>query len=100
MSAWRKRFEPARPEPTVPATCPICGPGTGFSEVDTVMALAVIVGFTGTGTPVWEGTTNVDWDSQRPAHPAPRFECSGCFAHFTAAQIGPRPALTAPGEFE
>ena len=96
----RKRYPAIRqPLQLIEPVCPTCGPGTSFAEVDIVSALAHIMGFKHDGTPEFEGSSTVDWDSQKPEHAQPRFACSQCCDMFTAKELMPVPALTAPGEF-
>ena len=63
-------------EPIKLAVCPICGGSLG--EIDVLIGLAIASHIDEAGKVEWAGDTEIEWDSQKPKHNPPRFECTGC----------------------
>ena len=61
---------------TVPQ-CPECN-STSIGQVDIIFGVAAINAVGVDGTVEFEGETEVNWDSQRPAHNPVRWECMDC----------------------
>ena len=60
-----------------PPRCPTCD-SSGIVEEDVVFAYAGINGVHGDGTIEWSGESEVDWNTQRPAHDPPHYNCEAC----------------------
>ncbi len=74
-------------EPERSVVCPICGGSLG--EIDVLIGLAIASHIDEAGKIEWAGDTEIDWNSQKPKHNPPRFECTDCgrvFA-FTSSQF-------------
>lgn len=80
MSTSKKRTKPSTSscEPVVPV-CPQCNNAGDVYQLDVIAANTPVQGVDADGDIVFVGETDVDWDSQRPAHdPWPRWRCNAC----------------------
>jgi len=59
--------------------CPACNSGM-IVEVDIVYVYASVNGIRNDGSIEWSGESEVNWNSQQPAHDPPRYECKVCRA--------------------
>jgi hypothetical protein len=72
----------------VTVSCPACG-GTEFEERNTLECRAQLAGFTlknGILRPVFSGSTEVDWNSQRAVGQKP-LSCVGCEAEYGRSDL-------------
>ena len=82
--------KPRLKNPTaVTPQCPACN-STSTGRVDVVYGLAEITEIRADGTVDWTGDTEVNWDTQRPAHKVPRLECMDCGHQAPASKFLPK----------
>lgn len=67
--------------------CPKCSKGH-IARRDIVSAEAHVEGVNPDGSINWQGGSDIDWDSQRPADNPAEFVCLACNEHFEAEQLG------------
>ena len=63
--------------------CPKCGCDDRIAEVDVVRAYAIVQCIGDSGSVCWDGSTEVDWNTQRPRDNPAEFICLCC------SEVGP-----------
>jgi len=71
--------------------CPNCGREDALTQCEVVPAFARIAFVTipdgGTPSIEWEGSTELDWDGQRPEAGPPTYSCRACYKTFTEFMV-------------
>lgn len=85
----KTKSKPQQIKTAVAPQCPECN-STACGRVDIVYGLAAITEIRADGTVDWTGDTEINWDSQRPAHKVPRLECMDCGHQAPASKFLPK----------
>jgi len=66
--------------------CPDCQ--SAIARRDIINADALIFGVNEDGSIEWNGSSDIDWDSQRPASNPATYQCRGCGRFFKGEDLG------------
>ena len=89
MTKTKSKPKPIQNETATTPQCPECS-GAAVGRVDVVYGIAEITEIRADGTVDWTGDTEINWDSQRPAHKVPRLECMDCGHQAPASKFLPK----------
>ena len=85
----KTKSKPLKNETATAPQCPNCH-STDCGRVNVVYGLAMITEIRADGSVDWTGDTEVNWNSQRPAHKVPRLGCRTCGHQAPASKFLPK----------